>query len=182
MTGTCLIKFLNDIYDSIEDACPSGVLFLDLKKAFDTVDLQKRRKNFGFSTFAVDWMDGYLSNRTQVTKVSNYLSAGIDIRSILGPLMFALHIDALPKALNDVNTYLYAGDTAIVVIDKDPVTISIKLNRALEQASLWFRNHKLSLNVSKTKFMPFSTLRRLISCVFPAVPYSGVENEMVNSY
>ena len=102
--------------------------------------------------------------------------------SILGPLMFTLYIDSLPSALTGVSIYLYVDDTAIVASDKDPVIISQQLNTALEQASRWFANHKLSLNVSKTKFMPFGTTQRLQSCVFPVISYSGTEVELVKSY
>ena len=120
-------------------------------------------------------MLSYLSNRTQVTKVSNSISEpspvhyGVPQGSIIGPLMFTSYIDSLPKALSGVSTYLYADDTAIVASDKDPLIIANKLNVALDQASTWFRNHKRSLNVTKTKFMPFGTPQRLPLYVFPVV-------------
>ena len=76
-------------------------------------------------------MDSYLSNRTQVTKVSHCLSlpspvnCGVPQGWILGLLMFTWYIDPLPKALTGVNTYLYA-DTIIVASDNDPLVIAEK--------------------------------------------------------
>ena len=186
-----MIEFLDEVYNSIEDASPSGVLFLDLKKAFDTVDheiLLKCLNNFGFNSTVQEWTLSYLSNRTQVIKVGNSISepspvcCGVPQGSIIGPLMFTLYIDSLPKALTGVKTYLYADDTAIVARDKDPMIITNKLNSALGQVSIWFRNHKLSLNVGKTKFIPFGTPQWLSLCVFPVVSYAGEEVEMVNTY
>ena len=56
-------------YDNIENARPTGVLFLDLKKVFDTVDheiLLKRLNSSEFSRSVQDWMLSYLSDRSQV--------------------------------------------------------------------------------------------------------------------
>ena len=96
--------------------------------------------------------------------------------------MFTLYIDFLPKALTYVDTYLYVDDTAIVASDKDPLIIANVLNTALTQASTWFQNHKLSLNMSKTKYMPFGTPQQLSLCVFPVISYGGTEVKLVNTY
>ena len=147
-TGTCLVDFLDVVYDNIENARPTGVLFLDLKKVFDTVDheiLLERLNNFGFNKSVQDWMLSYLCDCTQVTKVSNSISepspvrCGVPQGSIIGPLMFTLYIDSLPKALTNVDTFLYVDDTAIVASDKDPSVITDKLNTALSQATSGFK-------------------------------------------
>ena len=85
-------------------------------------------------------MESYLTDRTQVTKVSLCISnpspvrCGVPRGSILGPHMFTLYIDSLPRSLTGVSTYLYADDTAIVASDNDPIIIANKLNIALEEA------------------------------------------------
>ena len=76
-TSTCLVEFLNVIYNYIERGNLSGVVFLDLQKAFDTVDHQIlccKLSATGLLNSCISWFESYLSNRTQVTKVGNHLS------------------------------------------------------------------------------------------------------------
>ena len=81
-----------------------------------------------------------------------------------------------------MSTYLYVDNTASVPSDKDLTSITNKLNLTLKEASMWFKNHKLSLNVTKTKFMPFGMPQRLLSCTFTVISYSGTEVELINNY
>ena len=63
-TGTCLINFLDEIYQSIDNGVPCGVLFVDLRKAFDTVDheiLLQKLHLYGIRPSAVNWVESYLS-------------------------------------------------------------------------------------------------------------------------
>ena len=72
-TGTCLVEFLDAVYNSIEEGSLSGVLFLDLRKAFDTVDHQVlicKLSEMNMSDCVLNWIDSYLSYRNQTTKVN----------------------------------------------------------------------------------------------------------------
>ena len=97
-TGTCLIDFLTEIYEEVDAGGASGVLFLDLAKAFDTVDhevLFSKLRHLGFKLSSINWFMSYLNNRTQATKVGNSLSSweqincGVPQGSILGPLLLS---------------------------------------------------------------------------------------------
>ena len=101
-TTTCLIEFLDAVYDNMENGRLSGVAFLDLKKAFDTVDyklLLCKLSEMNISYPTIQWIDSYLSQRSQVTKVSHHtslpgdLSCGVPQGSILGPLFFIVYIN-----------------------------------------------------------------------------------------
>ena len=168
-TGTCLVEFLDAIYDGVENDRLSGVLFLDLKKAFDTVDHNiaiNILSNMNMSPVCLQWYRSYLSNRSQVTQVNNVLSdkmglkCGVPQGSILGPLLFILYINTLPSALEDSDTFLYADDTAIVCKGNNHDEVNSKLSKQLTKAHTWLCNHKLSLNLAKTKIMYFGTANK----------------------
>ena len=69
-TGTCLVNFPDKIYQSIDEGVPCGVLFVDLCKAFHTVDhsiLLHKLRLYGLKLSAVSWICSYLTNRFQIT-------------------------------------------------------------------------------------------------------------------
>ncbi len=163
-TGTCLMDFLQNIYDGVESGCATGELFLDLKKVFDTVNhriLVSTLSKMGLSSDSLDWVDSYLYGRVQHTFVNGYKSldgqveCGVPQGSILGPLFFILYINNLPTVLTKFSVYLYADDTAIAVRGNNTACIIETLNEELAHASSWFTKHQLSLNMKKTCVMFF---------------------------
>ena len=97
-------------------------IFIDLKKAFDTVDhdilLAKLRK-YGVENLELAWFTSYLTNRKQFCKVNGICSKTKDIHcgvpqgSYLAPLLFFIYINDLPFALKKGKVTMYAGDTSI---------------------------------------------------------------------
>ncbi len=165
-TGMCLIEFLHHIYSNIDAGHASGVLFLDLSKAFDTVDhniMLDKLQHLGFKAGITCWFRSYLTNRKQVTKIGNETSSpalithGVPQGSILGLLMFSLYVNDLPESLHDCHVSLYADDTAIDVTDKDPNELKLKLEAVMQQVSSWYQKNKLSVNLQKSKFMLMGT-------------------------
>ncbi len=163
-TSTCLVDFLQNIYENIEQSRTVGVLFLDLRKAFDTVDhriLVSKLSHLGLSNSTLYWLESYLYGRTQVTSVNNCYSkpgiveCGVPQGSILGPLLFILYVNSLPSVLQESSVYLYADDTAIAVSGNNSDDIVNNLKDELTKANNWLCEHKLSLNLSKTKLMFF---------------------------
>ena len=116
----------------------TGVILVDLQKAFDTLDhgvLLKKMKYFGFPASVIEWFESYLSNKTFLVCIGNVFSEagtlkyGVPQGCILGPLLFLLYVNDLPESLSDAGFYLYANDNCIFYQHKDANKIENVLNK-----------------------------------------------------
>ena len=134
-------------------------LFLDIKKAFDTVDnnlLLQKLHRYGIRHNSFNILSSYLSGRTQRVKIRNKLSSTRDITmgvpqgSILGPILFIIYINDLPNISNEITCLSYADDTAIIFKNKSTEDLQNTVNDVTAKISSWFHANFLSLNTSKT--------------------------------
>ena len=145
-------------------------MFLDLKKAFDTVDhciLLSKLSEIGVSPSSIKWFESYLNNRKQKTSCGNEISAALPVTvgvpqgSILGTLLFLVYINNLPNAVKNSEVTLYADDTVLYCFSKDPRLLEDKLNEDLLMVAYWLRENKLTLNLDKTKSTIIGSNRKL---------------------
>lgn len=137
-------------------------LFLDLKRAFETIDreiLLKKLYNYGVKDTEFKWFKSYMTNRKQRTKVNNIKSSkinneyGVPQGSILGPLLFIVYINDLPNILKNCEIIMYADDTLIFNEDDTEENCREKLMQDINNVILWMKMNKLKLNEKKTKLM-----------------------------
>ena len=112
------------------------MILIYLQKAFDTIDhdiLLPKLYSIGFSKHSVNWFQSYSISRTFLVNLRNVisppscLSIGVPQGSILGPLLFLIHINDMSRAVN-CNLFLYADNTGLFCQDKDINEIEKQLN------------------------------------------------------
>ena len=148
----------------------NGVLFLDLKKAFDTVDhviLLKKLNCYGVDDRALAWFRSYLEDRQQVCYVNGVTSSmaritcGVPQGSILGPLLFLLYVNDFPKSLDYGMARLFADDTNLTFSGCCLAALQDEMTKDLKGITSWLSANKLTLNVLKTDFMLIGSRQRV---------------------
>jgi hypothetical protein len=159
---------LIDMYDRISLAVDKSEfsigIFIDLSKAFDTLDhciLLRKLEHYGIRGLALDWFKSYLCNRTQcvalngVTSSFKNITYGVPQGSILGPLLFILYVNDIVNCSDLLRFILFADDTNLFFSCIDIKELFATVNMELAKVSDWFRANKLSLNTKKTNFILF---------------------------
>lgn len=173
-TESALTNFADEVLLNLEKGKLCGAVFLDLTKAFDTVDhgiLLSKLSAIGLSGNSLKWFQSYITERRQRTCCESELSSelpvthGVPQGSILGPLLFVIYINDLPSVLESCSASLYADDTVVYCYGSSSQELSEKLNRNLLTVAKWLNEHKLTLNLEKSKCMLIGSNRKLESKV-----------------
>ena len=163
-TSLALLDLVDKLTKSIENNEITIGIFIDLAKAFDTVNhhiLLAKLYHYGVRGIAHNWFESYLDNRSQYVYVNNVKSdslsvtCGVPQGSILGPLLFLLYINDLNAISKLLTLIMFADDTNIFINGNKLDDITSLLNTELEKINCWFCANLLSLNTKKTNYILF---------------------------
>ncbi len=170
-TDSCLSYLTDKILKGFDSGLLTGMILIDLQKAFDTIDheiLFEKMVYLQFNHKTISWFKSYLTNRTfkvfinEVFSNPGNLLCGVPQGSILGPLLFLLYINDMPQSVTS-DLFLYADDSCLVYQHKDVTEIEKQLNNDFKNLCDWFVDNKLSIHFGedKTKSILFTTKNKV---------------------
>jgi hypothetical protein len=155
-----------EMYDKISEARDNGHfsvgIFLDLSKAFDTVNheiLISKLNHYGIRGICLNWIRDYLRGRKQCVSYNGHASPMLDVKcgvpqgSILGPLLFLIYVNDISHTSTTLQFLMFADDTNLFMSSKSLGELVDKLNIELQKVNNWFKANKLSLNLNKTNYI-----------------------------
>jgi hypothetical protein len=163
-TQYAVIDIVGQIHKNMDNGKFTCGIFIDLKKAFDTVDhhiLLRKLNNYGIRGIVLDWFESYLNNRYQTTAIGDFIPQG----SVLGPLLFLLYVNDIYLSSNKLHFYLFADDTSILYSHKNLHKLEEIVNNELKKVCCWLEANKLTLNTRKPNFVIFHTRQKKIDYV-----------------
>ena len=163
------------IITNINRKNPVAALFMNMSKAFDFVDciiLLNKLERYGVRGNALNLLKSYLADRKQVTQIDKiciksktertYVSSqrptnyGVPQASILGPLLFLIYINDMPRETHHPMV-LFADDSTVVFSanNNTNMTFEREINDCLQVLIKWMNANNLKINFDKTKMMTF---------------------------
>lgn len=159
-TSHAIIALTEEIRAALDNNEFSVGIFVDLQKAFDTVDhkiLLEKLNQYGVRGVANKVFESYLSNRQHCVNIRGEslnhiaLQHGVPQGSILGPLLFLVYINDLNCAIKNSTTFHFADDTCLVYKNPSLKQLNRKVNQDLVMLAHWLRANRISLNTKKLK-------------------------------
>ena len=175
-TVDCLVDLIDEITKALDEESYAISIFLDLSKAFNTVNhsiLLSKLDVYGIRDIENQWFRSYLNKRKQKVFVngveSDFLqvNSGVPQGSILGPVIFLVYINDFVNATNYFSIRLFADDTLLTLAGKDLDLLLQRINSELPAIYKWLCSNRLTLNLSKTKYLVFQPRQKVSSNVHP---------------
>ena len=169
-TALALGKVTNSWLLNIDNGKINSAVFLDIRKAFHTVDhkiLLDKLKCYGMPENEITFFSSYLDNRQQcchvngMTSSTRKITCGVPQGSIIGPSLFIVYMNDVPLFVKDAEITMYAYDTSLLKAFTTINQLQEEVIPAFAKVCEWLKNNKLSLNTVKTEFMILGTSQKL---------------------
>ena len=186
-TTQAVTKLLSYVIRAYHERSYCVCFFLDLRKAFDTINheiLFKKFFHYGFRGESHEYLRSYFANRQQCVTLNNLRSGlerikcGVPQGSILGPLCFNLYINDLPKAVSE-DCVLFADDAAFIISSSSLVDLYRRISKLFRDLENYLECNCLVPNASKSKLMFFSS--RVVT-ELPDFIFSGGTIEWISEF
>jgi hypothetical protein len=171
-----IAKLSNHVLTDLDNKLFPLCVYLDLQKAFDTVShrlLLEKAERAGLRGQIHAWLESYLTNRKQQTRITIHnddgsqmgniaLSDTVDVRhgvpqgTVLGPLLFLIYINDLFNMDQDCTMVGFADDTALYFNGENWDDTYRKATLTLKRLKIWFDKNLLAINTKKTQYVAFS--------------------------
>lgn len=168
-TSMALMELTEEISTAIDKRQYFVSIFVDLKKAFDTIDhtiLLKKLSKYSIRGVAHKLVSSYLENRKQYVQINNvkseshYIQCGVPQGSVPGPKLFILYSNDFVYVSKLLKCILFVDDTTLFYCEEDITQVLSVVKQEFKRLKTWFDVNKLSLNLEKTNFMKFSNRGR----------------------
>ena len=187
-TEHAILDIVGKIKKNMDNSMFTCGVFIDLKKAFDTVDhdiLLYKLYHYGIRGVVQDWFRSYLTERIQTTEIGHHISTkekvlcGVPQGSVLGPLLFLIYVNDICRASTKLDLFLFADDTNLLYADKKLKTLETIVNTELMKVYDWMSANKLSLNIKKSNFIIFHSYQKRINYNITLKLYDNQINRFV---
>ena len=156
-----ILDIVRTIQENMGKRLFSCGVFIDLKKAFDTVDhkiLLHKLDDYGFRGVINKGFSSYLEGRTQTMQIGSFIrkntTCGMPQGSVLGPLLFLIYVNDIQESSDKLKFhFLFADDSIAVYADKNLKSLESTVNQELCKLFDWLMANKLTLNIKKTYFV-----------------------------
>ena len=191
-TEHAVLELTNRILNDLDIGhCPMAI-FIDLSKAFDTLDhhiLLEKLHSYGVNNLSYNWFKSYLQDRPyyvdfdNINSDRNVISLGVPQGSILGPLLFLIYVNDINNSSDFFTFIKYADDTNLYIPTIQLTTEYYNVvNCELKKIHTWLRVNKLSLNINKSIFMVFYSVRKTVNLEDFSIKINDVSIERVHKF
>ena len=183
-TNHALLSITERIKDLVDKGNYVCGIFIDLEKAFDTVNhsiLCEKLNYYGLRGNINQLIQSYLSNRRQFVSINGFnsslrgITCGVPQGSSLGPLLFLIYINDFRLCLDKTETGHFADDTFMLYASDKLGTIESVVNCELKLVSKWLRLNKLSLNAGKTELIFFRSKQHILDYSDISIKFNGLK-------